>query len=223
MANGPVYYTLPVRSGVDMITYIGTISGAISTYASKLSSAYTDRPDGGLPNIYSPTAPVQGFNNLEQNKTYLLFTKESFNLGVSGNYVPPQPASFRFQGAGFHAMGFDDNCRTTPISGVGPLVPGFNGIINSNLDTVVCVNPAWSESAPPGVNKFLSWFKEYGNRTQQFGLYNYAPLSSYYCYTSNTVTVTAKRIVNLLLTDDGRFLLTDAPGYSAIQVSVESP
>lgn len=224
MANGPVYYTIPVRQGYEFITYIGSISGAVSTYSSKLTAAYTETGTGGLPKIYSPTAIVQGFSAFEPNETYLLFTKEAFSLGVSGNYIPPQPAKFVLPGAGFHSFGFDSNCKSTPLTALGPLISTpFGKATDVPISTVVAVNPKYGPGAPPNTTPFVIWYSNLGNQSQPFELYNLSPLSSYYANTTNTVVVSAKRIVNLLLTDDGRFLLTDAPGYSAIQVSVESP
>lgn len=199
---------VPIRVGVNTFTYLGTQTGPISTYNAFLDpirGVISGDVNGGAPDFYSPSNPsfANDINTFTQNRSYVIFATQNFNLGLSGTYVPAQPAKFNMV-PGFNTFGFDYNCVRQTLS-------TFRG---KGLFTVITRNPN-----PGAGDDQLIYIDAFAvnNRPQQFGLDYLEPLSSYWCNATGNITLTAERIFNLLITEDNRFIITNPP-VSGIRV-----
>jgi hypothetical protein len=200
MAANTVLAQVPIRQGFNTFTYLGTTSAPISTYNAVLSGMVAGDVNGGSPDVYSPLNPsfANDFNTFTQNRSYVVFAKSNFNLGLSGDYVPPQPAKFNLK-AGFNTVGFDSNCIIQPLSSFG-----------SNIFT------AYVRSTQGTDETFRLYIAALG-ANQVYGLNSVEPLSSYVVIATTNMTLTAERVYNLLITNDNRFIVTNPP-VSGIRV-----
>ncbi len=200
MAANTVLAQVPIRQGFNTITYLGTTSAPISTYNAVLSGMVAGDANGGSPDVYSPLNPAfaNDFNTFTQNRSYVVFAKSNFNLGLSGDYIPPQPAKFNLK-AGFNTIGFDSNCIKQNLSSFGSSI--FN---------------AYVRSVQGSDQTYKIYVASLGN-TQTLGLSAMEPLSSYVVNATTDFTLSAERVYNLLITDDNRFIVTNPP-VSGIRV-----
>lgn len=205
MPANTVLAQVPLREGFNTFTYLGTTVAPVCTYNAFLSAMVAGDPNGGAPDVYSPTNPsfANDFNFFTPNRSYVVFAKSNFNIGLSGDYIAPQPARFQLI-PGFNTIGFDDNCVRQPLSVFrGNL---FNAYLRSpvgNNQTYRIYIDSFARVVPP--------------LPQTFGLETLEPLSSYVINATNFVVLTAERIFNLLITEDFRFIITNPP-VSAIRV-----
>ena len=199
MAANTVLAQIPIRQGFNTITYLGTTSAPISTYNAVLSGIVAGDANGGSPDVYSPNNPsfANDFNNFTQNRSYVVFAKSNFNLGLSGDYIPPQPAKFNLK-AGFNTIGFDSNCIRQPLS-----------VFGSDIYT------AYVRSTQGTEETFKIYIAALAN--QVYGLSVVEPLSSYVVNATTNMTLTAERVYNLLITEGGTFIVTNPP-VSGIRV-----
>jgi len=196
---------VPLREGFNTFTYLGTTVAPICTYNAFLSAMVAGDPNGGSPDVYSPTNPAfaNDFNFFTPNRTYVAFAKSNFNIGLSGDYIPPQPARFNLV-PGFNTIGFDANCIRQPLSVFrGNLFQAYHRSVVGTEQTYKIYIDAFARAVPPIF--------------QSFGLSVLEPLSSYVINATNNVVLTAERVFNLLITDDFRFIITNPP-VSAIRV-----
>lgn len=200
----PILAQVPMREGFNAFTYLGTETGPISTYNAFLSGVVAGDLNGGSPDVYSPVNPffANDFNNFVQNRTYIVFAKQNFNIGLSGTYIPAQPARFTMV-PGFNTFGFDYNCVRTPLStfrnrGIYTAY-ARNPDVAAGLDVSIYI-----DAIPPGI-------------PQPYGLEYLEPLSSYALNASTNVVLSAERIFNLLITESGTFIITNPP-VSGIRV-----
>jgi hypothetical protein len=200
MAANTVLAQVPIRQGFNTFTYLGTTSAPISTYNAVLSGMVAGDVNGGSPDVYSPLNPsfANDFNTFTQNRSYVVFAKSNFNLGLSGDYVPPQPAKFNLK-AGFNTIGFDSNCIRQPLSVFGDKI--FTAYLRSIQGTE---------------ETYKIYVAALGNN-QTLGLNSVEPLSSYVVNATTNMTLTAERVYNLLITNDNRFIVTNPP-VSGIRV-----
>lgn len=203
MAANTVLAQVPIRQGFNTFTYLGTTSAPISTYNAVLSAVVAGDPNGGAPDVYSPLNPsfANDFNNFSQNRSYVVFAKSNFNLGLSGDYIPPQPAKFNLK-AGFNTIGFDSNCIKQPLS-----------VFRGNLYTAYVRSVQGTEET---FKLYIDSFAQNG-LPQSFGLDSIEPLSSYVVTATNNMVLTAERVYNLLITEAGSFIVTNPP-VSGIRV-----
>jgi len=173
---------------------------------------------------YDPAVPTN-FNEItgfETSKTYYIEAKSAFNIELSGAYIPPQNSAFVIPagvitntGSGPYTnpskvlVGFDSNMVRIPLSSCSALIniPGISVFARD-------VNN-------PNPQTYIYWIGALYNIRQETGLTHFEPGSSYYIVNNNTYSfmISAPRLFSYLLTDDYRFIVTEAPGYSAIRVS----
>ena len=224
--------TVQILQGINYTTYVSDLTSLMSTYNNSLCYIESTTPQGAR-SVTSAMSPlgfgfipdepeVGSLTHFEGTKTYYVQARVPFTLNLPGNQtklnqwfdiLPPKLFSPPGGGEAYYNsykynIGFDHSIARTPIS--------------------ACITPTTNRSAfvisrripaSEGVAVYIGVYDEPGQDQTQQQLTHFEPGSSYSVLIFGNLPSTTRISVNrtsntsYLLTDDLRFLTTNAGDY----------
>ena len=225
--------TVQIRQGINFTTYVSDLTALMSTYNNSLCYIESATPQGTL-NPNSATDPLgyaylaaepfaSSITHFENTKSYYVQAREPFILTLPGNQtkqnqwfdiLPPKLITPLGGGAPYYTsykynIGFDRSIARTPISAC--ITPTSN---RQRFFIVARIPNDQGEISP-----YLGLLDEPGYDQSRQRLTHFEPGSSYSVLVTEGATSTSRISVNrtgntsYLLTDDLRFLTTNAGDY----------
>jgi len=226
---------LNVLQGLNQITYLGSQPGPFSTYNNSLCVIYATAPQGQIYNttpgagfyFYDPLAPqASDLTEFEPSKTYFIIAKNAFQLELSG-YNIDQNTTFNIPG------GTSVNFGSGPVVNGSKFLIGFDRSLSTQGIAISSVIPAglqgisniliYARNQDTGAPSTDIYYLSFGYGLGLGELTRFEPGSSYYILnntlSSFTLSVDRANGAIYLITEDFRFIVTEAPGLSNIRVN----